>query len=192
MQCILKRRNNMPKFSLRGTGQKWYQSYKYQQFTGYANRTLKTYASKFGTNSETYQKLAADIMEWLPADNTRMKNGVLQISKPVSLQKEGISLEFLQTVVNSIPNYSELKQEYEEDFNKQDDIDNIEDYINLMTSLEKNFDDVASKLYQIEQDKNRDDEVREEAGGYHQMILERRPKSYSELYDMIRFVEQNY
>ena len=101
-------------------------------------------------------------------------------------------MEFLQTVVNSIPNYSELKQEYEEDFNKQDDIDNIEDYINLMNSLEKNFDDVASKLYEIEQNKNRDDEVREEAGGYHQMILEKRPKSYSELYDMIRFVEKNY
>lgn len=182
----------MPKFDLRATGQKWYNSYKYQQFTGYINRTLKTYANKFGTSSETYQKLASDIEEWLPANNHNMKNGVLKVSKPVSLQKEGISLEFLQTVVNSIPNYSELKQEYEEDFNKQDDIDNIEDYINLMNSLEKNFEDVASKVYEIEHDTRRADEVREQAGGYHQMILENRPKSYSELFDMVKFVEQNY
>ena len=108
----------MPKFSLREStsNPKWYTSYKYRQFTGYLNRTLNTYAQRFGTRSETYQKLAADIEHWLPANNTRMKNGVRQISKPVSLQKEGISLEFLHEVVESIPNYSELKEEYEEDF----------------------------------------------------------------------------
>lgn len=193
-QCIFKRRNNMPKFSLREStsNPKWYTSYKYRQFTGYLNRTLKTYADRFGTRSETYQKLASDIEHWLPANNGTMKNGVRQISKPVSLQKEGISLEFLHSVVNSIPNYSELKQEYEEDFNRQSEVTNIEDYINLMNSLEKNFEDVASKVYEIEHDTSRPDEIREQAGGYHQMILENRPKSYSELFDMIKFVEQHY
>lgn len=180
----------MPKFDLRATGQKWYNSYKYQQFTGYINRTLKTYANKFGTQSETYQKLAADIEEWLPANNHNMKNGVLKVSKPVSLQKEGISLEFLQTVVNSIPNYSELKQEYEEDFNQQDEVDSIEEYINLMTSLEKNMDEVLGKLYILE--KSKDDETSELASEYHQMLMENRPKDYSELFNMIQFVEQNY
>ena len=182
----------MPSFSLRESTSRWYTSYKYRQFTGYINRTLNTYAQRFGTRSETYQKLAADIEHWLPANNGRMKNGVRQISKPVSLQKEGISLEFLQTVVNSLPNYSELKQEYEEDFNRQSDVSSIEDYINLMNSLEKNFDDVAQKVYEIEQDTRRDDDIREQAGGYHQMILENRAKSYSELFDMVKFVEKNY
>ena len=154
------------------------------------NRLLTSYAERFGTHSETYQKLAADVEHWLPKDNRRMKNGVLQISKPVSLQKQGITLDQLLQVREENPTYRENKKEYEEDFNQQDEVDSIEEYINLMTSLEKNMDDVLGKLYILE--KSKDEEISTLAGEYHQMLYENRPKSYSELFNMIRFVEQNY
>ena len=59
-----------------------------------------------------------------------------------------------------------------------------------MTSLEKNMDEVLGKLYILE--KSKDDETSELASEYHQMLMENRPKDYSELFDMIQFVEQNY
>ena len=59
------------------------------------NRLLNSYAERFGTQSETYQSLASDVKSWLPVENTRFKNGVLQIAKPVSLQKQGITLDQL-------------------------------------------------------------------------------------------------
>lgn len=154
------------------------------------NRLLNSYAERFGTQSETYQSLAADVKSWLPAENTRFKNGVLQISKPVSLQKHGITLDQLMQVREDNPTYGEKKKEYEEDFNQQDEINSIEEYINLMTSLEKNMDEVLGKLYILE--KSKDDETSELASEYHQMLMENRPKDYSELFNMIQFVEQNY
>lgn len=154
------------------------------------NRLLNSYAERFGIQSETYQKLASDVEHWLPKENRRTKNGVLQIIKPVSLQKQGITLDKLLDVREKNPTYGEKKREYEEDFYQQDEVESIEEYINLMTSLEKNMDDVLGKLYIIEHYK--DEEVSTLAGEYHQMLYENRPKSYSELFEMIRFVEQNY
>lgn len=154
------------------------------------NRLLNSYAERFGTQSQTYQSLASDVVKWLPKENMRFKNGVLQISKPVSLQKQGITLDQLTQVREDNPTYGEKKKEYEEDFNQQDEIESIEDYINLMTTLEKNMDDLLGKLYILE--KSKDEETALLAGEYHQMLLENRPKSYSELFEMIKFVESHY
>ena len=65
-----------------------------------------------------------------------------------------------------------------------------EHYVSNTTTRDTKNHEVLGKLYILE--KSKDDETSELASEYHQMLMENRPKDYSELFDMIQFVEQNY
>ena len=107
------------------------------------NERIKTISTKLGDKSTLLNNYESLIDVMLP-DNTRMKNGVVQIHTPSDIYKDPDKMEALKHIEDSIKTWGELRKDYEpgyERYLESGDVEfmgdkvTLEEYINVTIDL---------------------------------------------------------